>query len=547
MTDEKKHRLKRLLFIGLVPVVLGLPFVHRAFFVDDHYHVLMAEGILEHPSRPYDFRADDAGPDHVGWERGAPPRMVNPPMHHAVLAFFLRLGGGHVDFARFGFLLLAGGSAVFVFLIAQYLYVTALPATLIAVLTPVFWLTSYSLLIDGTMFFFGVAGLWGWLAGLRRDSARLLSLGAFFLGLSLLTKYTGAIFFLMALLWWWMQKRSWRDLVRATYLLIPVLMMVLWSVWTARVYGAPHILAASRRAVHPVGWPQLIVFLSFFSGSFLFPVFSWRFILKTSRRVFIYGVAFVAAGTVLLAGPGGGFSFLSAFLISFFVVSSVVFFLDLVFMLKGLRPEDKFLFLWMVLGSAQMMMTVGWVASRYYLTLLVPAAFLCWRRIEKLHPFSIVGKNRYKTLIASVLLVSSGSLAVSDYFQAQTARLIIRDTRRDGWLKDGARGFFLGDSFTDSYLKEAGWIPAFRETVLRRGDLILKRDVIMPRWEYALSPYRFQHVKTYEYPASFPLHVMDNRGSAGFYASVWGALPFSFSREPWERYRLLQVVEAPEP
>ena len=40
-------RVSPLVWVFLLPIVLGAPFVGRAFFVDDHYQMLMARGILD--------------------------------------------------------------------------------------------------------------------------------------------------------------------------------------------------------------------------------------------------------------------------------------------------------------------------------------------------------------------------------------------------------------------------------------------------------------------------------------------------------------------
>jgi hypothetical protein len=67
----------------------------------------------------------------------------------------------------------------------------------------------------------------------------------------------------------------------------------------------------------------------------------------------------------------------------------------------------------------------------------------------------------------------------------------------------------------------------------------------MPLAWFFRKPLRGRLVATYEFPSRFPLKVMDYNGSAGFYASVWGALPFTWSRGPWERFRLFEILEVP--
>ena len=56
--------------LALIVLATALPFVRRAYFVDDYYFVTMAKGILRSPWRPYDFKSDDAGIGNVAWEPG---------------------------------------------------------------------------------------------------------------------------------------------------------------------------------------------------------------------------------------------------------------------------------------------------------------------------------------------------------------------------------------------------------------------------------------------------------------------------------------------
>src|SRR5689334_4914518 len=84
---------KALAIITLMILATSLPFIHRAYFVDDYYFVTMAKGIIESPWRPYDFKSDDAGIGNRGWDRGQPPRMVNPPLFHYFLAAVITLFG----------------------------------------------------------------------------------------------------------------------------------------------------------------------------------------------------------------------------------------------------------------------------------------------------------------------------------------------------------------------------------------------------------------------------------------------------------------------
>ncbi|HRY30017.1 MAG TPA: glycosyltransferase family 39 protein [Elusimicrobiota bacterium] len=542
-----KKRLHPLLLAFLLPVALGASFVGRPCFVDDSYHLLMAKGLLEHPLRPYDFKADDAGPNNPGWEYGRPPRMVNPPLHHYLLALFLKAGGDRIWLARLGFLLLSGLSALLIFLLSQRFMVPPLPATVFAVLTPAFWLSSYSLLIDPTMLLFFLAALLFWIDGLRKNSTPLLVAAGLSMGAACLTKYTAALVVPLAFLWWLLRPREERRFRPLLFLGLPFLLLGLWSLWNVHTYGAPHLLASSKRVVQEFHWTNLLVFLTFFSGVFLFPLFAWLWDLRLARRPFLAAAGLTLILFALLAGPWGGFSMDQALLVSLLAGGGVLFF-QLVAQTVVARalPSDVFLLLWLFLNSIQMIFIMGWFAGRYYLTVLPPAVFLFYRALQRRWPHAPGALRRFSTLIEALLFLSGLALATADHLQATARRRIVDELERDGWTDAGRRCFALGDSFTGDYLKAAGWTTAFPETRFQHGDLVLKNDVVMPAWWFRPEKDRFRPLKIYEYASRFPLRVMDNQGAAGFYASVWGALPFSFSRSPLERYVLLEYAgEAP--
>ncbi len=596
---------KKLLLVFLLPVILGLPFVGRAFFVDDHYHMLMAKGLQEHPLRPYDFVADDAGLDNAGWGKGQPPRMVNPPAHHYFLALFDQLGGGRLWFVRLGCLFVAGFTAVFIFFLAQRFLIPPLMAAVMSVLTPAFLLSSYTLMIDSTMLMFFLGGLCAWIEGLHRRSWTLKLLAGFAMGLAILTKYTGGFVVILAFVYWFLHHKSktanqksaspspsssplplgkvpvcrkgyvtlCHSLSPLIYLLIPIVMLGLWSLWNIAVYGAPHLTESSKRVVQSFSLLHVISFLSFFSGGLVLPLafagLSWR----KSRKMFgwVFGAAILFF--LFLAGPLGGFSPGQAGLLSLLCAAGLFFFLALPGFLKSTHvSSDLFLVVWLGLGTLQMIGIMQWVAARYYLTMVVPVVFILIRSLQILCRHAPSKINQYQSIICLGMFVFGAGLCWADYSQSRTNRLIVKDVKEIGnWKLDiknnklsvgaglvsaclegkgqmqagrphvGYRKYYLGDSFTGSYLKDAGWKTGFADTDFQPGDLVLYRQVTMPPWWFRFDSNRFDVVKIYEYPAKFPLRVMDNAGAAGFYASAWGALPFTFSKSPLERFILLRV------
>lgn len=534
-------RSKSWIGVFFLPLVLGAPFVGRAFFVDDNYQMLMARGTLEHPLRPYDFKADDNGLANSGWDPGQPPRMVNPPLHHYILGFFSYLVGDRLAGVRALSLLLAGGSAIFIYLLAARLAVAPLGATVLAVLTPAFWLSSYSLLIDSTLLFFFLGALWTWIEGLRRRSTAWLAVSGLLMGLTLMAKYTGVLLFPVAALYAWTDRdhgRRWKPLLT---FLIPLGIFGVWSGWNVATYGAVHFTESAKRVVQTFSWGHGLIFLTFLSGVFLLPLATWVG-LGNHRRAGTVGLSAAAALAIFLMSPWGGFGVGASLLMALLAVGGLLFLWETVALLKDSKyPSDLFLVGWVWLGSVQMIFVMQWVAARYYLTLLVPVVFLTVRMGQRRWALAPAKFARAQGAAAGFLFLFSAGLAVGDYLQAQAQRDVARDVQRDRLLDTGRRGVYLGDAFTSSYLKTVGWEPGFSTTDFSPGTLVLKPEVVMPPWWFRSKSLSLRPIKQYSYSSRWPLRVMDNKASAGFYASCWGGLPFAFSQGPLERYTLYEV------
>lgn len=542
--------------LWLLAFLLSLPFIGRSYFVDDHYQLLMARGLLEHPARPYDFRADDAGPGNAGWERGRPPRMVNPPLHPYMAAALLWAsgdpslgptpghpgGGDRIWVVRLGMSAFACLSVPLLCLLARRCLVPPGPAGLLAAVTPAFWLSSTALLIDSTLLTFFLGSLVAWIEGLKRRLPLLLALAGILMGATLLTKYTGGFVVILAGLYWLLEgdaegrRRPWPLL----FLLIPAAVLAGWNAWTAALYGAPHLTASAARVMQSFSLIHVLAFLSFFGGVLLFPLESWAW---AWRRPVRGGVAAAAAAVLagFLVSRFGGFSPVQAVSLSLLFSGAALFFIR-VFSSRpdGRVPTDLFLALWLAVASVQMIAVMQWVAARYYLTLLPPAVLLLLRLWAREAPHAPRALSRRAAAWGAALFLFTGGLAVADYVQAGVGRRIVRDLARDGRVPGaGRRCFYAGDSFSGSLLGYAGWEALFPSTVLKPGDWVLYHQVVMPAWWF--RPAGVSVVASYAYPSRWPLRLMDNQGTAGFYASAWGALPWTFSRGPLERYLLLEV------
>src|SRR5690348_6194670 len=177
---------RSLALLILVVLATSLPFVRRAYFVDDYYFVLMAKGILQHPWRPYDFKSDDAGIGNVGWERGQKPRMVNPPLFHYYLAGVIALVGDAPWKLRTASLVFSFIAVFCMYFMGKRFVRDPLAAALLMALCPAYWLTSYSLLIDSALVAILLASLLAFMIGEEKRSLSWICLSGTLMGLTML-------------------------------------------------------------------------------------------------------------------------------------------------------------------------------------------------------------------------------------------------------------------------------------------------------------------------------------------------------------------------
>ena len=305
---------RAVLLLVFVSLATALPFVHRAYFVDDHYFVTIAKGLVEHPARPYDFRADDEAHATLGWERGQPPRMVNPLLFHYYLAAVIHCWGDAVWKLRFSALIFSVMAVIAVYFLGFRFVARPLYPALLMALTPAYWLTSYSLLIDGAMIGFFLTALWTFMAGLGKTPRRaFIVLSGFLMGATMLTKYTGALVIVLAV--WQMMHPAYRRW-RPGYAAFGIFLALLgcWSFWNVETYGAIHLLASAARGVkadEPAAFYlyKVLAVASFMGGGTLFFLFT-PFILWRRSRLITAALLFFMAGLAgLFMSRYGGFSF----------------------------------------------------------------------------------------------------------------------------------------------------------------------------------------------------------------------------------------------
>ena len=537
---------RAILLLVAVTLLTALPFVRRAYFVDDHYFLTIARHLAVHPDRPYDFRADDELPQTVGWESGHPPRMVNPLLFHYYLAAVIRIFGGATWVLRSSALLFSVVAVLAMYFIGFRLTPRPLYAALLFAVTPAFWLTSYSLLIDGAMIGFFLAALWTFMAGLERRHRGLVLCSGLLMGATMLTKYSGALVVILAFAWQAMHPafRRWR-FGYAAYA-VAALGVGAWCAWTAHLYGATHLLASAARGVkadEPIVFYlyKLLVVGSFLGGGSLFMV-GMPGLLWARSRASLGALAALFMGLLaVFTSAHGGFTLAQGAQLAFWFCVAAAFGMGLcIFGWPGERPR-QFLTMWFCLAALELIVVMPWTAGRYLLVILPPAIWLMdgWMRAAGW------GTARRATLA----LTAVGSFLIASADAAQANVLFDLSQRLAGKNCISQDCYYLGDTFSayPAYLSAYGWRAAFPSQTYKAGDVILVARYRQSSWWRLPDTLKRKLIGTVDYPFALPIRVMDVPDGAGWYASCWGPLPFVIANGPLERFDVFEVVSsAPE-
>lgn len=541
---------RALIVLASVALATGLPFVHRAYFIDDFYFVTMAKGITQHPSRPYDFRSDDAGRNTLAWERGQLPRMVNPPLLHYYLAGVIKLLGEESWKLRSAYLLFSVLSLFLMYFLGKRFVAHALFAALLMAVTPVYWLSSYSLLIDGPLLTFLLASLLTYALAQDKRSVPWAVVSGILMGLTMLVKYPGVLILPLAMVWQWSKPERRRWLPGYLPYVIFLLIQIGWAVWNIHTYGQSHLLAAMQRgmtSLNPILLAQKsIVVGSFIGGGILF-VFAAAGMLWRVSRAWCGALVGLSAGLYALFHSAiGGFDAVQSGLLAVFVTGAVSFLvLSARLTAKSPTRERAFLLFWIFAGILELVIVMPWTAGRYLLCVL-PA--VCW--MLTLHLESLTLESWKKPILVACAGMSL-LIAHADYLQANTIlKLSERFASRGAELqalapKPAKQWYYLSDTFDGSqaYMAPLGWQSALPGQPYQVGDLLMRAVYRKSSWwNIDQELHHFRPVLQLDMRSKNPIRVMDVPASAGFYASCWGALPWTVSAHPLERYELYQSI-----
>jgi 4-amino-4-deoxy-L-arabinose transferase-like glycosyltransferase len=522
-----------------VLALLG-PFLGKPFHIDDPLFIWAARQIQAHPADPYGFNVE------WGWTQFPMWKVTeNPPLACYYLAFAAGVLGWSEMALHAPLLLPALAVAWGTCRLASRLCHQPLLAGLATVFTPVFLVSSTTVMCDVLMLAFWVWAVAFWLEGAESGLGWRLLLAGILMALAAMTKYYGAC--LMPLLAAYSLMSRHRFRAWGACLLIPLATLCVYQHATRALYGSSLLYGAADYAQFSkwlFGFSSLTTAttaLAFTGGCLAAAALAAPWLWRGREWLVIAGLAVFIAALVFLDGnllknyrliPAASTLPLRLQMVFWAAGGIGVLALAVADLLHHRNATSALLALW-ILGTFLFAGFVNWTINARSILPMAPAVgILIARRREQ---NDRAGRQTRPVLVA-VCLAASAALsflvAQADFLLAHAVRQCVREM--GGQLgESGTTLWFQGHWGFQYYLQTAGASPVdMKSSALQPGARVAvpaNNTNLLP-----LHPEKSVLLETIKVPGPYLLTTWSQTTGAGFYSSVWGPLPFAFGRVPAE-------------
>lgn len=536
LDHESEHEWRRhLLWLGLATFALSLPFLNKAFHIDDPMFLWTAEQITISPADFYGF--------DVNWYGVIEPMHAvnkNPPLVGYYLAAAAAIGGWSEVSLHLAMSIPAIALVIGMAVLARRFTPNPAIAAAVALVTPVFAVSASSLMSDVTM-----SALWCWaliffLRGFESNRLADFCIAGLLMGLCALAKYFGLALLPLSVLYAVMRVRGpGRWVVGVSLALAIIVGFDLYAHARYGVHPLLDVMGYATKSDLPYNLPAVkrtATGLFFLGGCALGTVFfaPWLWSLRTlAGLVFVSGL--IAACCVrVFEDLGLGFE-LHLQQAIFAMAGLHLFALAGRDWVRARSPESLLLVVWL-LGVFVFAAFTNWTTNGRSMLPAIPAiGILVARGMAERGPMR-------SHIVAPVLALSVAlafAIAVADAQLANSARTAARSLV-DQSEQDRGVLYFQGSWGFQRYMEQAGVSKlVLGQTVLEPGDRIVVpgNNTNLIR----LPAGRVKRVRLDIFPKSQWISILSRPRSAGFYASVWGSLPFSFgatNNDPYTVYEM---------
>jgi hypothetical protein len=553
----KRPAVSEPLLLILITLACLIPFLNKAFNVDDPLFIWTAKQISIHPFDFYGFK--------VNWYGTLSPMAEiakNPPG----ACYFLALAGSLFGWSEFtlhsAMLIPCVVTALGIFYLAQLLCSKPFLAALAGILTPVFLVSATSVMCDITMLGFWVWSVFFWIRGLRTNRQRYFFFSALMITACSLTKYFGVALLPLLIAYALSLKR--RLGLWMCYLLIPIIFFAGYEWATDLLYGhgllGDAVLYANKH--QSIEYRELLlnvlITLSF-TGGCVVSVFFYAPLLW-SRSSFIIGTALMILLFVVLSRVQeiGFVPTYDGTSVKWFLLAQLVLMVmtgvSIIALALGdfytFRNQESFLLLLWVIGTFIFAGFVNWTINARSILPMVPAVGILFIRRIELHSNS--SNHGRGTLWAAWPLIPGMCIAImvswSDYMWAGTARQAAFQIAQTFEKKVNSNLWFLGH-WGFQYYQEShnGKAIDLKHQEVLSGDIV----IIPLNNTYGqiknIASFQKQNplIQQFEVEPRQWITTMNQSMGAGFYSRDWGPLPFAFGIAGPEKYYAYVIRQQP--
>lgn len=540
-------RVPKLIWVLLLTLVCLVPFLNKAFFIDDTLFLRAAEQIQKHPLDFYGFK--------INWFGYTTPMTVafeNPPLTSYYIAAVASVIGWSEPALHLAFLLPALAAIWGTFRLASHYCAQPWLAAAIALLTPAFLVSATTVMCDAMLLAFWVWSLVCFEEALQKNSVVGFITSGCLAGLAIWTKFPGLSLVPLVTAYgicktrragWWLAAP-----------MLPLAFAAAYEGLTALLYGHGLLFHAAKYASkfradgHESPWEKMVIGLAFAGGCFLPAVFYAP--LTWSRRAVLAGVCALVACLLFLPGmpaflkwiwvPNGGLNWGSFCYIGCLVVAGASVLVLPIFEFSHRRDPVSFLLILWISGIFVFTFAVNWTINARSLLPAVPAlGILLARRLESVSREPGISKNGWPKFVALFFTGAASLLIAKSDFNVANAHRTAATELFTKYKRAGRTVWFEGHWGLQYYLEELG-AKALETRAPRanNGDILISPEAFGNTG--LADDARLIEEKGYD--ANWLCTTMNNANGAGFYAASIGPLPFSFGRSRPEYFNTYEIV-----
>ncbi len=530
----------------ILTLLVLLPFLNKAIHIDDTVRLYHARQILKSPLRPMDFHLNWYGLPQKVWEYES-----NPALIFYYLALIVSLFGEKEIWLHLSFLIFPVIAAVSMYYLGRRFTSSPLIAVLLLISTPAFIVMATDLMSDVPFLAISLSGVAAYIYGSDKNSRLLILLSGILVGLASLTKYVGLALVPLLMVYSLSRKRHFSETVPLICLTFGIFGM--WCLQNLIYHGELHIFEAGKYLyldrASLAG--KTVGMLSYIGGATIFPLLLVCPLGWTKKNLWILIAVFpIMFGWYKLV-PLAGYAVFKLLCLGIFLLVASIFCLWIlglslrlitnlisrrrsshpVLSLDATLADELFLLLWFW-GIFYFNIITEFAAVRFVLILIPPLILLLMRLGKK----KALPQKVFSIGIVLTLLLGL-SVSYGDYRYANCYRNFAQE-KAASFKEEGKEIWFRGHWGFQYYMEKEGFEYLAIDRMPTQGDLIIMPSIVHHEPLSKEIDEGIRLIDTVTYQTSFPIRTMHQRNKAGFYSHGYGFLPYAFSKDYLEEFKI---------